>query len=317
MRSFPVLVSVLLGVSCGGLITGGMGNGGGSGGSGGAGGGSATGGGTGGGASGFDGLPCDVANLLAAKCTNCHGASLSGGAPFSLISRADLVKDSPTFAGQSIAARSLVRMKAASGPMPPTAPFATAGELAAFEAWVNAGLPPGSCNMLPDAGPAVLTCASAQSWTGGLTPSFDMNPGWACQACHLGQNLKGQNPTGASEPERAYFFMGTVYPSVNERDLCDSKPPPNVVVEIVSLDGGLIERMTASTRSGNFASDGENGRSLALLNYNSPVPTPYRARVLANGKESVMQSAQTSGDCNSCHTERGDNGAPGRIVYPQ
>jgi predicted CXXCH cytochrome family protein len=29
-----------------------------------------------------------------------------------------------------------------------------------------------------------------------------------------------------------------------------------------------------------------------------------------------MTTPQTNGDCNSCHTEQGTNGASGRIVWP-
>jgi predicted CXXCH cytochrome family protein len=29
-----------------------------------------------------------------------------------------------------------------------------------------------------------------------------------------------------------------------------------------------------------------------------------------------MSGAVTAGDCNSCHTEQGANGAPGRIMAP-
>ena len=32
--------------------------------------------------------------------------------------------------------------------------------------------------------------------------------------------------------------------------------------------------------------------------------------------ERAMVAAQTSGDCNSCHTLAGTNGAPGRIMLP-
>ena len=47
------------------------------------------------------------------------------------------------------------------------------------------------------------------------------------------------------------------------------------------------------------------------------VPVPYKARVKAGGKMSAMASAQTTGDCNSCHTTTGAEGAPGRVLIPQ
>ena len=40
------------------------------------------------------------------------------------------------------------------------------------------------------------------------------------------------------------------------------------------------------------------------------------AKVVKNGKERVMKDAQTNGDCNHCHSEKGDEKAPGRIMAP-
>jgi hypothetical protein len=34
------------------------------------------------------------------------------------------------------------------------------------------------------------------------------------------------------------------------------------------------------------------------------------------GRERDMAAAQTSGDCNRCHTQNGAMSAPGRIVLP-
>jgi hypothetical protein len=46
------------------------------------------------------------------------------------------------------------------------------------------------------------------------------------------------------------------------------------------------------------------------------VARPFQAKVVKNGLERIMTVAQTTGDCNSCHTEQGANGAPGRIMAP-
>ena len=66
-----------------------------------------------------------------------------------------------------------------------------------------------------------------------------------------------------------------------------------------------------SSRSGNFSYD------LVRL---PPLPTPYKAKVTyttaGRTYERVMVAAQTSGDCNSCHTQTGANMAPGRITIP-
>jgi hypothetical protein len=44
--------------------------------------------------------------------------------------------------------------------------------------------------------------------------------------------------------------------------------------------------------------------------------TPYTAKVVSGSKTRAMSAAQTVGDCNTCHTAAGANGAPGRILMP-
>jgi hypothetical protein len=43
---------------------------------------------------------------------------------------------------------------------------------------------------------------------------------------------------------------------------------------------------------------------------------PYSAKVSYMGRERAMAAMQTTGDCNSCHTQGGANSAPGRILLP-
>ena len=52
------------------------------------------------------------------------------------------------------------------------------------------------------------------------------------------------------------------------------------------------------------------------FSYRGTVAKPYTAKVTYMGKERIMVTAQTSGDCNSCHTQTGVNSAPGRIITP-
>lgn len=253
---------------------------------------------------GLEGLPCDVEALLRTRCISCHRNPPTGGATMPLTSRAELIAPSPI--SGTYATRSLARMQDMMSPMPPGAP-PTMNEVAAFEAWVNAGTPVGTCGTVVDAGVAMLTCATNRTWTQRYLGSSDMNPGMACRACHAGQNFNGQNPSGFSETQRMYWFGGTVFPGPNEKDGCLANPPAGVTVEILDLDGGVRLSMGVRTASGNF--------------YNSTIrsaPTwlPYRARVKRNGVVvSTMQTPQMSGDCNLCHTERGEQGAPGRITW--
>lgn len=251
-------------------------------------------------------FPCEVRALLQARCVTCHGTPLTGAAPYALQTRAQLLAPSPSYPGQSVAQRSLARMQQASAPMPPApATLPTAAELAAFAAWLDAGLPAGSCGGAAsdagtgqDAGPAPTTCMSSSRWTQGDRGSSQMHPGEACVACHASR-----------KPSRAYFFMGTVYRSAHEQDNCHAGPPAGLVMEILHADGGVAYSMNVLWPSGNFYRQ-------AL---GAGMPLPYRARVRnpATGQTLEMQTPQTSGDCNTCHTEQGSNGAAGRIVWPQ
>jgi hypothetical protein len=272
---------------------------------------SPTGGGAGGGAGGGVGggvgggssmpaadLPCDVAALVSSKCDSCHSNPPQNSAPFPLLSRADFAADSPTFPGTSVAQRSLTRLQSTTAPMPP--PYSaqpSAAEVSTFSAWVMAGLPAGNCATTapPDAGEVMLTCASGSHWTMGDQGSSVMNPGLACRACHLMQ-----------DPVRAYAFMGTVFPGLHEENLCFAQGLPiDTMVEILDSTG-TVQMTLRPNAAGNFYN----------LSRTPPFTLPYRARVTAGGKSGEMMTLQADGDCNGCHTERGANGAPGRIVVP-
>ncbi len=298
MRLVVGLIIVLSG--CGGIITydqdGGTGGHAGTGGGAGGGGVGATGGGT-----ALDGLPCEVATVIADKCSSCHGPTVALGAPYPLIARAQFLEAAPGQAGQTKGQRSLTRMQL--GTMPPVnSPAVTSAELNTFATWISAGMPSGSC--APDAGvvigPQPTTCASGSYWLGGTRESVNMEPGFSCQGCHV-----------TRKPERNYFFMGTVFPEAHAKDTCNAEPPTGVKVEILDKHGTVVLTMTARPTSGNFYND-----SLSALDAtNQPIMMPYTARVVGPGGVMTMTTPQTSGDCNSCHTEQGTNDATGRIVF--
>lgn len=248
---------------------------------------------------GIAGLPCDVSAMVAAKCASCHASPATHGASFPLLTRADFLAPSPSYPGVTLGERSSVRMHATSNPMPPIGyPAATTTELAAYDAWLTAGMPEGTCGAIdagvPDAGPAPTTCVSNSYWTGGNSESPNMNPGLACLTCHRTQ-----------APSKAYPYSGTVFPGLHEKDRCNSRAPSGVKIEILNANGTVAITMYASTTSGNFNSA-----------RNPTVTLPYTARVTYAGRTATMTTPQTNGDCNSCHTEQGTNGASGRIVWP-
>jgi hypothetical protein len=103
-------------------------------------------------------LPCDVAEVLAAHCQRCHGASASFGAPMSLTTLADV---------KANAARIKTRIHATDRTvMPPSPATMPKASLDALDAWLDAGAPAGApgatCNDagVPDerVGPAYLPC---------------------------------------------------------------------------------------------------------------------------------------------------------------
>lgn len=137
-------------------------------------------------------------------------------------------------------------------------------------------------------------CTSMSTWTQGNRRSLEMHPGMACITCHTA--MKG--PT--------FLVAGTVYPTLHEPDDCNGAPQGGpVTIEITDADG-KVRTLTASTTSGNFRWSPIQG-AIAL---------PYSAVVKQGGRSSAMKTKQTSGDCNSCHTVAGANGAPGRITIP-
>jgi hypothetical protein len=211
--------------------------------------------------------------------------------------------------------------------MPPSV-GGTAGEISTFSAWRSAGLP--DCNPNTGGGGGTATgggsgggggtatgggtgtgggtatgggtgsttptCASNLTWFFGNSLGAAMNPGEACVSCHRSQN---KGPLDG--------FMGTVYPALHEKKLCmvSTLPTGGVTVEILDMGGAVRQTFAlTSTSDGNF-----HGGTVGS-------PSPYRARVKVGGVvTSEMTTAQTDGDCNSCHTTDGANGAPGRIHW--
>lgn len=245
------------------------------------------------------GLPCDVQALLENRCIGCH-AGATAGAP-RLLDYADLTAPSTSDPTKSMAVISLARMKSPTSPMPPSpAAPPDADEIQTMEEWVAAGTPKGAlCTDPPpdggtDAGrPADAACTSGTMWLLGDQGSSSMHPGRACNACHQvsgGPNLR---------------FAGTVYRGAHDVDDCNgAAPPPPLTVEITDKFGKTVTG--AVNAAGNFTVQPPKGRFSA----------PYRAKILDGAKTRAMVGSVTSGDCNTCHSADGINGAPGRVLAP-
>lgn len=253
------------------------------------------------------GLPCDVQAVLENRCLACHDGNTVGATR--MLSYDDLMVDSKFDPGKTLAQASLERMQSTSSPMPPPpAVPPEADEIATFAAWVNAGTPknPTACTTAPpgavdggfvdsgtsgDGGTTALVCTSGTKWTLGDQGSPLMHPGAACNACHQvkgGPNLR---------------FAGTVYPTLHEPNDCNGKAPPPTLTVTVTDKNGKTAVMTVNA-AGNFDTQQKG------------LQPPYRAQVSDGAKVRKMNGTVTSGDCNSCHTPTGANGAPGRIQAP-
>ena len=245
-------------------------------------------------------LPCAVQTLLQARCASCHGTTKAGGAPSTLVSYADLLKKSLEDPAVTEAEQSLRRMRDTAFPMPP-APAAspTAQEIATLQDWINAGYPTGSCagdagTVKPDPLNTPAQCTSQKNWTGGNRGSALMNPGQACISCH---SRDGEAP--------AYTIAGTLFPTGHEPNNCygvDAATTKGAKVVVTGADGKQLS--LTPNAAGNFYS-------------NTRVATPFQVKVVDGaGIERLMAGSLTNGDCNSCHTATGADGAPGRVTLP-
>ncbi len=177
--------------------------------------------------------------------------------------------------------------------MPPAPYSLSEEELEVLETWLGAGAPATGCDEFVEPSPSPYdtptVCTSDVYWTGGA--NAQMHPGIACLNCHQGNN-------GPDVPA-----AGTVYPTPHEPDDCHGvSDATEATVVLTGADG--VEHVLPVNAAGNF------------LLLEGTLELPYRAKVVYQGRERVMIQQQVSGDCNSCHTELGLRGAPGRIFLP-
>ena len=250
------------------------------------------------------GLPCDVHTFIAAKCQACHSVKPPGA----LFTASDFAAQSTLDPSKTIAQLALQRIQTTSASrMPPTGlAAATPEEIAAFKAWVDAGAPSTACGPAPTNGtdpangatPAMdpppnpyatpVMCSSGSTWRSG--EGLTMRPGEACINCHS----RDEGPV--------FSIAGTVYPTAHEPNDCNGADP-SAAARVVITDKNGQEFTVQVNAAGNFS-------------LRANIAFPFRAKVVAGGKERAMLTAQSSGDCNACHTQNGANNAPGRIMLP-
>jgi hypothetical protein len=91
-------------------------------------------------------------------------------------------------------------------------------------------------------------------------------------------------------------------PTAHEPDLCNGANGTNSAQVVITGSDGVSTTLTPNG-VGNFY-------------YTGAVAKPFHAKVTYQGRERDMAAAQTSGDCNSCHTQTGAMSAPGRLILP-
>jgi hypothetical protein len=145
---------------------------------------------------------------------------------------------------------------------------------------------------VPDINDPTFRCSSGSVWKGGYGPSPLMAPGTPCMAsgCH---STVGTRMTMA----------GTVYgpAGLRDHDNCNGIDGAGVAVILFDDAGNEIAPRLQVNAAGNFFT-------------NRLLPPSFRVKVVTSGRESVMQTPVTDGNCNSCHTADGTAGAMGRIV---
>jgi hypothetical protein len=282
---------------------------------------------------------CKVRQMLTDRCVTCHTDPPIAGAPMPLVAYSDLLVPAISTPSMSVAELAFQRIQSTSSPMPPPAfPRATTDQIQALRDWIAEGTPQRSCTPptgTPDAGadaaradagrvvdagrPPVVdaarettttpprdastgpvvdaggggttdpfavpsVCTSNTRWTSGN--NFNMRPGEPCLNCHGN-----------------YAITGTVYPTGHEPNDCNGVNGSSAGATVVITDATGATRTLNVNPVGNFELAGT-------------IATPFRAKVVSAGRERVMNTPQTNGNCNSCHTQNGTGSAPGRIVLP-
>lgn len=230
------------------------------------------------------------------SCQACH-SDPPRGAPNALMTRTQLMARSSSDPSKTMAEISVLRMRDAKNPMPPSG-TASPSDVEKVAAWITAGYPEGECGGGTNIFAAEPTCTSGIANVQ-VKEDTSMEPGGACQTCHQREEGKPIVSIG-----------GTIYPSAHEPDRCAGAADAALSVVLVEDKTGTETRMAVNAGdNGNFAS----AKPFAAGRYHVHIEATGGAR----RSMSTALTLPADGDCNRCHTQEGTGGAPGRIVDPR
>jgi hypothetical protein len=267
-------------------------------------------------------VPAAIQSLLKVRCQLCHGNPPLAGVPGSLVTPDDFMRVTKADPTKTMAELSIARvtttMVLQRMPPAPATPL-SATEVQTLRAWIEGGMRlegcssdpgalPADAGPPPDAGPDPFAvaprCTSGTTWTRGNAESPLMQPGVACIACHA---KSGEAPR--------FAFGGTLYPSGHEPDQCNGADGTGSAqgAMVVVLDSAGVSATANVNAAGNFYASAR-----------VTLKPPLKAKVVYMGRERLMIGAVPSGDCNTCHTQKGTTTvttmgavpAPGRILLP-
>lgn len=146
---------------------------------------------------------------------------------------------------------------------------------------------------IPGGGPL---CASGRYWSRGDHGDNFMHPGRACIECHT-ERRRGP----------VFSVAGTIFNARHEENECYGNagdPVSGRRTWVIVEDQSGVPFVIEPNPSGNFYTTHEFRFPLRRVWVQSP-----------SGHIAEMDNPP-SGDCNSCHTREGADGAPGRIIAP-
>jgi hypothetical protein len=149
----------------------------------------------------------------------------------------------------------------------------------------------------PDPFGVSARCSSQRTRDPNEAEAPEMNPGFACLVCHAASNAA----TGEADAP-IFAFAGTLYATGHEPSSCIGGGDGAAQVLVRDVDGQELSALANS--SGNF------------LFEDAILKPPFSAKVLLDGRERAATTPHHNPDCNVCHTQQGEQGAPGRVVLP-